>query len=104
MGATQASAGMLAPFNEALDGGPLLDLASRSLDLYDSFVARVVHDSGVALNYHRSGTLEVAMSSAAAARLRQAQATLERRGVATEWLTGDVLRTREPALSSEVTG
>ena len=32
MGATQASAGVLAPFIEAREGNPLLDLAVRSLD------------------------------------------------------------------------
>ena len=46
MGATQASAGMLAPFIEARDGGPLLDLTARSLDLFDTFVARAAADSG----------------------------------------------------------
>ena len=35
MGATQASAGVLAPFIEAREGSPLLDLAVRSLDLFD---------------------------------------------------------------------
>ena len=46
MGATQASAGVLAPYIEARDGGPLLDLTVRSLDLFDAFVARVAADSG----------------------------------------------------------
>ena len=40
MGATQASAGVLAPYIEAGAGGPLLDLTVRSLELYDAFMAR----------------------------------------------------------------
>ena len=40
MGATQASAGMLAPYIEAREGHPLLELTVRSLDLFDKFVAR----------------------------------------------------------------
>src|SRR3954451_23144881 len=40
MGATQASAGVLAPFIEAREGSPLLELTTRSLELYDAFVAR----------------------------------------------------------------
>src|SRR5258706_15241208 len=38
MGATQASAGVLAPYIEAREGGPLLDLTARSLALFDAFV------------------------------------------------------------------
>src|SRR6185503_20160687 len=61
MGATQASAGVLAPFIEAREGA-LLDLAARSLDLFDDFVARVSAESGVAVLYRRTGTLNVATS------------------------------------------
>src|SRR3954469_5010144 len=60
MGATQASAGVLGPYIEARSEGPLLDLTSRSLDLFDEFVARVASDSGAAFLYKRTGTLDVA--------------------------------------------
>ena len=57
MGATQASAGMLAPFTEA-EGSQhalFLDLAVRSLELYDEFVAHVAADAGASdrLQTHR---------------------------------------------------
>ena len=43
MGATQASAGMLAPFTESKDrNDAFLELAVRSLDLYDGFVKSVM--------------------------------------------------------------
>ena len=45
LGATQASAGMLAPFIEAHQGGPLRALGVRSLELYDRFISDVVADS-----------------------------------------------------------
>src|SRR4051812_38887673 len=61
MGATQASAGVLAPFIEAREGSPLLELSVASLDLYDDFMARVSAESGVALRYQRIGTLDVAV-------------------------------------------
>src|SRR3979411_3075564 len=64
MGATQASAGVLAPYIEAGEGSPLLDLAVRSLDLFDDFIARVSSESGVAVPYRRTGTLDVATSDA----------------------------------------
>src|SRR5262245_22994835 len=62
MGATQASAGVLAPFIEAGALGPLQDLAVRSLDLYDDFVAGVSAESGSAIPYQRNGTIDVAMN------------------------------------------
>ena len=62
MGATQASAGVLAPYIEAREDGPLLDLTVRSLELYDDFIARVSADSGISIPYQRTGTIDVAMS------------------------------------------
>ena len=57
-GATQASAGILAPHVEAHAGGPLLDLGVRSLDLYDGWIAAVRSESGLDVEYRRIGTLE----------------------------------------------
>ena len=77
-GATQASAGMLAPYVEAHGGGPMLDLCVRSLGLYDEWIAGVRRD-GIALGgrddialpeYGRIGTLEIALSPEQAAALR----------------------------------
>ena len=64
MGATQASAGVLAPYIEAREGSPLLDLTVRSLGLFDEFVERVAAESGVAVPYRRTGTLDVATTDA----------------------------------------
>src|SRR3954471_22725547 len=63
MGATQASAGVLGPYIEAREEGPLLALTARSLDLFDKFVARAAADSGITIGYKRTGTLDVASSS-----------------------------------------
>jgi glycine oxidase len=89
-GATQASAGMLAPYVEAHEDAPLLDLAVRSLDLYDSWVEDVRRESGMDIEYRRIGTLEVARSPARAAELRLSEPHHERRwlepgGVAREF-------------------
>src|SRR3982751_2397593 len=64
MGATQASAGVLAPYIEAREGTPLLALTTRSLDLYDEFVARITSESGVPVMYRRTGTIDIAASEA----------------------------------------
>src|SRR5262245_19322418 len=60
MGATQASAGVLAPYIEAREDGPFLAMAARSLGLFDAFVAGVAARSGLNVAYRRCGTLDVA--------------------------------------------
>ncbi|MEO8070199.1 MAG: FAD-dependent oxidoreductase, partial [Acidobacteriota bacterium] len=47
-GATQASAGVLAPEIEAEPGTPLLALCQRSLEMFDDFAARASAVSGAA--------------------------------------------------------
>src|SRR6185312_10668580 len=80
MGATQASAGVLAPYIEARESSPLLDLTVRSLDMFDGFVARVSSESGVAVPYRRTGTLDVATTDAELRALETTAGVLARRG------------------------
>ncbi len=94
-GATRASAGMLAPYVEAHAGGALLDLATRSLDLYDDWITAVRRESGMDIEYRRIGTLEVALDPMHAADLRRHAAPA---GVATEWLEPAAARSAYPAL------
>ena len=75
-GATQASAGMLAPYIEAHDRGPLLDLGIRSLGLYDEWIAEVARESGLDVEYRRIGTLEVALDPDHAEQLQRTPRTL----------------------------
>jgi glycine oxidase len=102
-GATQASAGVLAPYIEAVEHGPLFDLTVRSLDMYDAFVREVSQESGLSIEYRRCGTLEVAMDSAAAHRLRGLEARL-RTHTQIEWLDAASARHREPALPESIEG
>jgi glycine oxidase len=92
-GATQASAGVLAPYIEGGASGPLLEMTVRSLDLYDDFVREVAEDSGIAIEYRRCGTLEVAMDDETAARFRQrAEASPGR----LQWLDVETTRREVP--------
>ena len=59
-GATQASAGVLAPYIEAPGEGALHELTVRSLSMYDRFIAEVQQDARTVVEYRREGTLEVA--------------------------------------------
>ena len=105
MGATQASAGMLAPYTEAKDRNTLfLDLAVRSLDLYDEFVARAAADSGLPIGYNREGTIEIAGSAERMGELQDIARRLSERGVALEVLDPPAARIQEPLLGQDVAG
>jgi len=101
-GATHASAGMLAPYIEAHDRGPLFDLTLRSLDLFDDFVARAVDDSGLSVDYRRTGSLEIATDAVIADTLRQRACT--QRDGALQWLSPHAARELEPALPETIHG
>lgn len=104
MGATQASAGVLAPYIEARAEGPLLELTVRSLDLFDELVARVASVSGIRIDYRRTGTLDVALNDEAMRSLRQSADLLARRGVAAEVVDAAGARLAEPLLADGVVG
>jgi glycine oxidase len=104
MGATQASAGVLAPYIEAVEGKPLLDLTVRSLDLFDDFITRVLYDSGMTVQYRRTGTLDVAIDETEMQSLRAIANALARRGVAATLLDAESTRAEEPHLPNDVVG
>ncbi len=103
-GASQASAGILAPYTEADDGSPLLGLAARSLSLFDEFIRSATHGSGRQIDYARSGTLEVAFDEHESQRLKESTTWLAGRGVASEWLEASSLRSAEPAVAPDALG
>ena len=103
-GATQASAGILAPFIEAARPGPLRTLGAKSLELWDDFVARAAADGGRDVPYRRTGTLEVATDEPSARRLERTAADLLAAGVECRPLTAREARASEPPLGGAVRG
>lgn len=103
-GATQASAGILAPYTEADRPGPLRTLCAEGLGLWDDFVARAVADSGREVLYERTGTLEVVTDEASLHRLERSGRTLAAAGVECRLLTAREARAAEPSLGAAVTG
>ena len=103
-GASQASAGVLAPYTEAHGKTALLELCVRSLEMFDAFLDNVRTRSGSALDYDRTGTVEVAQDDADVRRLRDAHAWLRDNGVGGEWIDAPALRTFEPAISQAALG
>jgi glycine oxidase len=103
-GSSQAAAGMLTPYIEADGNTPLLGLCTRSLDLYDSFVARLLEVSRGGIEYARTGTLEVALDEDGASQLLGSKVWLDTAGVESEWLDGDAVRVFEPSLTPAALG
>jgi glycine oxidase len=99
MGATQASAGMLAPYIEAREGGPLLELTARSLTLFDAFISQIV-DDGETVTYERTGTLDVAMQGDSMRQFAATVGALTARGIEAELLDPLTVRQHEPMVSS----
>lgn len=104
MGATQASAGMLAPYNEIDEEGPHLALMLRALDVFDAFMSAVADDSGHAVPYHRTGTLTLAFSADAWTRLGRLVTLMRARGVTAHLLDVAAVRREEPAVSPTARG
>jgi glycine oxidase len=102
-GATQASAGVLAPYIEAPRPGPMLDLTVRSLASFDRFIADVRQDAGVSVEYRRAGTLEVALDQDQAERLRAAAVRLPDES-SVEWIDARDLPRLEPMLPADTQG
>jgi glycine oxidase len=102
-GATQASAGMLAPHVEGHDRGPLLELGVRSLDLYDDWIATLSRESGIDIEYRRLGTLEVALDAPHADELRRMAERRPPPSVIQTWMSADEAKRAHPALGS-ITG
>ena len=100
-GATQASAGILAPYIEGhLDA--LLRLGVCSLSLYDRFIARASADARRTIEYERSGTLQVAQNDPESAELDVAAGRLAAAGVAHTLMDGSEARRAEPSLSPRI--
>lgn len=104
-GASQASAGVLSPYIEAKPGSTLLSIGSRSLGMWDAFVAHLrSRASTLNFEYSRSGTLEVALDEADAVRLSHACEWLRTAGVAHEWMDPAAARSFAPAIAPKAAG
>jgi glycine oxidase len=72
--------------------------------MYDAFVARLRADSGMAVEYERSGTLQVALDETEATRLQASAAELAASHIPHSWLNPRHASRVEPHLSSSIAG
>jgi glycine oxidase len=103
-GASWASAGVLAPWIEAHDRGPLLEMCAESLEMYDAFVERVRADAGATFEYARRGTLEIAFNEKQFRALQRSAESLSASGVGADLLDAAGARGLEPGVSGRVVG
>lgn len=97
-GATQASAGTLAPYIEG-HSEVQQALGARSLALFDEYVARVRRDAGDPFEYARSGSLQIARTSDEGDALSHQAQQLVAADVAHELMTGADATRLEPGLA-----
>ena len=102
MGATQASAGMLARLPRRPQ--PRVSRSGCAPRPLRPFVANVVATADVQVGYQRTGTLEVATSGEQMGALEDLSARLKAHGVALRLLDAPATRAEEPHLGADVAG
>lgn len=90
--ASGAAAGELSPYVEA---GVVLELASRSLDLFPDLVARIERDSGMTVEYHQRQALLPALDEVEAMTLKASGG---------QWLDAKMCHELEPSLTTALAG
>jgi glycine oxidase len=104
MGATQASAGVLAPYIEMRDSTPLLGPAVRSLGMYDEFIASLSSEGGAPIPYRRTGTIDFALTEEELQDLSTTAAVVARLGVSVQLMDAGAARSEEPLVNPAVVG
>ena len=102
--ASRAAAGMLAPLAEVEEDGPFQALALAGLRLFPHLSEALEQESGVDIEYLRSGILRVALTEEQAEHLKGFPHRRPSPGLELHWLEPDGLRALEPGLSPEVRG
>jgi glycine oxidase len=100
-GATQAAAGMLVPYIEGF-AKPILTMAARSLGMYDEFVQRITADSGISVDYHRDGSLQVITAEESAEEFVTLEAAARAAGVRCTLVDALQVRDLEPLITPDV--
>lgn len=102
MQATNAAAGMLAPYSESHAPDAMLRLGARAIAEYPALVATLEEACGFSLEYQRHGILRVAFDGEGAATLHRRHAWQRERGIELDLLDGATCRELEPRLSERV--
>jgi len=97
--ASGASAGILAPLELSVESGLLLDLCLASMPLHPSLADTLREETGIDVEYLRSGILRVALTDEDADDLH-ALVQGQRAGGVMEWVDAEALSRLEPRLAA----
>lgn len=100
--ASFAAAGMLAPQAEANVDDTFFKLCCRSRDLYPTFAAQLLEETGIDVELDRTGTLYCAFTEHDRAEIEKRYEWQRRLGLSVEQLTPSQTRELEPNLSENV--
>jgi glycine oxidase len=102
--ASSAAAGMLAPGGEFDQPSPLLDFAIDSLGRYQDFVAEIAADSGLSIEFRRTGALQIALGEPELESLTARAASQRGAGIPSTVLTKHALQSLAPLVRSDAIG
>ncbi|HET6670026.1 MAG TPA: glycine oxidase ThiO [Pyrinomonadaceae bacterium] len=102
--ASFAAAGMLAPQAEANSDDAFFRLCCRSRDLYPTFAAHLLEETGIDVELDRTGTLYCALNEHDHAEIDKRFAWQHRVGLSVEQLTPGEARQLEPNLAHNLLG
>jgi glycine oxidase len=102
--ASSAAAGMLAPGGEFDQPSPMLDFAIGSLGRYPEFVAEIEADSGLPVEFHRTGAVQIALTNTELESLTARAAFQCTAGIPSMKLTKDALHALAPLARSDALG
>jgi glycine oxidase len=102
--ASFAAAGMLAPQAEANSDDAFFQLCCRSRDLYPTFAAQLLEETGVDVELDNTGTLYCAFTAHDRAEIEKRFAWQRRFGLSVAQLTSSEARELEPNLSDTLLG
>jgi glycine oxidase len=94
--ASGAAAGMLAPLDDSLQQGPLDNLCLASLQLFRSLADSLRDETGIDVEYVRSGVLRITFTEEDATLLRQ---QVERMQGLLQWVDSETMHALEPRLA-----
>jgi glycine oxidase len=102
--ASHAAAGMLAPQAEADCADSFFEFALASRDLYPSFAAELLEETGIDIELERTGTLYLALTARDEEEIAHRYDWQTRAGLSVERLSAEDARQLEPCISTEVRG
>lgn len=102
--ASGAAAGMLIPPSESVPPGPFRDLCLASLKLYPDLIPAIERESGIGVQFTKSGILLTAQTEGRAEAMRAYARWQQGLGRDVDWVEGATLRALEPALTNRLRG